>query len=59
MADKQQIQQCITDCTDAANMLRTAANTVPKAGIREMLTSGAVHIEMCIRQCEHASMQIQ
>lgn len=57
--DKQQIQQCITDCTNAANMLRSAANTIPKASIREMLTQGAGHIEMCIRQCESAAMQVQ
>lgn len=59
MANKQQIQQCITDCTNTANMLRSAANTVPKAGIREMMTLGAGHIEMCIRQCEQAAMQAQ
>jgi len=59
MATKQQIQQCITDCTNAANMLRTATNGVPKAGIRDMLTQGAVHIETCIRQCEHAAEHVQ
>ncbi len=57
MATKQQIQQCVTDCTNAANMLRTATNAVPNAMIREMLTQGAGHIEMCIRHCEHASQQ--
>ncbi|MCF6094141.1 hypothetical protein L1765_09215 [Microaerobacter geothermalis] len=59
MATRQQIQQCITDCTNAANMLRSATNTVPKAAIRDMLTQGAHHIETCIRQCEQASMQVQ
>lgn len=59
MANNQQIQQCITNCTNTANMLRTAANAIPNAGVREMVTFGATHIEMCIRQCEHASMQAQ
>lgn len=59
MATKQQIQQCITDCTNTANMLRTATNSVKKASIRDMLTQGAVHIEMCIRQCEHAAEHAQ
>lgn len=59
MATTQQIQQCITDCTNAAIMLRTATNTIPKAAIRDMTTQGAVHIEMCIRQCEHAAKQVQ
>jgi hypothetical protein len=57
MTNKQQLQQCISDCTNAANMLRTTANAIPKASIREMLTQGASHIEMCIRQCENANMQ--
>ncbi|SNS08984.1 hypothetical protein SAMN05446037_10043 [Anaerovirgula multivorans] len=57
MANKQQIQQCITDCTDAANMLRLTTNAIPKASIREMLTQGAGHIEMCIRQCENTNVQ--
>ena len=59
MANKQQIQQCITNCTNSANMLRTATNAVPNATAREMMSFGATHIEMCIRQCEHASMQAQ
>lgn len=57
MANKQQIQQCVTDCTNAANMLRSTADNNPKASIREMLTEGAGHIEMCIRQCENAAME--
>lgn len=57
MSSKHEIQQCITDCTNAANMIRTSANSIPKSSIREMLTLGAGHIEMCIRQCENVSMQ--
>lgn len=57
MTSKQDIQQCITDCTNAANMIRSSANAIPTSSIREMLTLGAGHIEMCIRQCESASMQ--
>lgn len=58
MADKQQLQQCITDCTNTANMLRSTTNNVQMASIREMLTQGAGHIEMCIRQCENANKQL-
>ena len=59
MTRKQEIQQCITDCTNAANMLRTATNGVTQSAIRDMMSQGSVHIEMCIRQCEHAAMQAQ
>ncbi|MCL4440939.1 MAG: hypothetical protein M1609_10245 [Firmicutes bacterium] len=54
MANKQEIQQCIDMCTQAANMLRSAANAIPNSASREMATLGAGHIEMCIRSCEQA-----
>ena len=52
MANKQEIQQCIDACTQAANMLRSATNSIPDATSREMATMGAAHIEMCIGSCE-------
>jgi len=52
LANKQEIQQCIDSCTQASNMLRSAANSVPDAASREMATMGAAHIEMCVRSCE-------
>ncbi|HEX3032430.1 MAG TPA: hypothetical protein VHS59_09345 [Bacillota bacterium] len=54
MASNQQIQQCIDQCTQAANQLRTTANGITSAAAREMATLGAGHIEMCIRSCEKA-----
>lgn len=55
MANKQEVQQCIDKCTQAANMLRSAANGITDATAREMATLGAGHIEMCIRSCEQAN----
>ena len=52
MQNKQAVMQCIQTCTKAANDLRSSANGVNNAGVREMLTLGAGHVEMCIRQCE-------
>jgi len=52
MQNKQGVMQCIQTCTKAANDLRSSANGVNNSGVREMLTLGASHIEMCIRQCE-------
>jgi len=52
MQNKQDVMQCIQTCTKVANDLRGAANGVNNSGVREMLTLGASHIEMCIRQCE-------
>ena len=52
MPNKQAVMQCVQTCTQAANDLRSAANGVNNAGIRDMLTQGAHHVELCIRQCE-------
>lgn len=59
MANIQAIQQCVQSCTQSANMLRSAANGVNNAGVRDMLTQGAHHIELCVRSCENAAMQSQ
>lgn len=57
MAKSQEIQQCIDQCTQSANMLRSTANGITSAAAREMATLGAGHIEMCIRSCEKAMMK--
>lgn len=59
MPNTQAIQECIQNCTQTANMLRSSANGVNNAGVRDMLTQGAHHIELCIRTCENAVMQNQ
>lgn len=55
MVDKQAIKQCVDMCTQTANNLRTATNSVTDPAVRDMLTQGAHHIEQCIRQCDMAS----
>lgn len=54
MADKQAIKHCVDMCTQAANNLRSTANGIADPGVRDMLTQGAHHIELCIRQCDTA-----
>ena len=55
LQNKQAVIQCIQTCTKAANDLRSGANGITNAGVRDMLTQGAHHIELCIRQCESAT----
>lgn len=52
MANKQAIKQCVDMCTQTANNLRSAANNITDPGVRDMLTQGAHHVELCIRQCD-------
>lgn len=55
----QQVQQCAQQCSDVANTLRTIANQAPDQRAREMLTAGAMHLEMCVHECDTAVMQAQ
>lgn len=59
MPNAQKVQQCIQHCIQTANALRTATNTVPDSAVRDMLTQGAHHIEMCIRGCEQVTGMAQ
>ena len=54
MATSQEIQAVIDDCTQAANTLRTTANSMLCAMNRQSATLGAAHIEMCINSCVQA-----
>lgn len=56
MAYKDQIQQCIDECTQAAALLRSAANNIVDASARKAATAGANNIETCISECLQAKM---
>ena len=51
LATAQEIQDCIDSCTQAANALRSSANTFLCAMNRQNASLGAAHIEMCINTC--------
>lgn len=55
----QQIQGCIQQCMSTANQLRGLANQAPDTSIRDTLTEGAHHVELCIKECEFASQRVQ
>lgn len=55
----EEIAQCVQQCLQAANQLRSAANQINDNRAREMATSAAVHVEMCIHQCEDAMRSAQ
>lgn len=59
MAVHQQVQSCSQKCSDVANQLRTIANQAPEQRAREMLTFAAVHLEMCVHECDEAVWMMQ
>lgn len=48
MANKDQIQSVIDECTKAAMDLRAASNNIVNAPARAAATAGAFHIEQAI-----------
>lgn len=54
MANAQQVQECIDHCTQAANTIRSSANSILCAMNRQSASMGAAHIEMCINACVQA-----
>lgn len=56
---QQGVQQCIQACHQQANELRSLANQSQETSLRNVLTDGAHHIEMCIRQCEFCIERMQ
>lgn len=54
MANKEQIQYVVDECTKAAMLLRTAANNIVDAAARKAATAGANQIETCITECLQA-----
>ena len=54
-----QIQQCIQHCNQTANQLRSLANQTQDPTLRDMLTEGAHHVEMCVKKCDFSNQWIQ
>lgn len=59
MSNKQAIMQCAQTCTQAANNLRSTANGINNTGLRDMLTQGAHHLDLCIEECQYTLQQMQ
>lgn len=51
MVTRVDIQNCIDECTQAAQMIRTIANNVVDHRARFALAEADRHIEMCIHGC--------
>lgn len=55
----QQIQQCINDCQQTMNQLRSLANQAANPQARDMLNEGAHHLELCVTECQYAAQRAQ
>ncbi len=58
-AATQQIQQCIQQCQEAANQLRSLAKAEINRQVKTMLDEGAHHLDLCITECQYSVQQIQ
>lgn len=51
----QQIQQCIDQCNQLANQLRSMGNANQNQKMRDTMLEGAHHIDLCVTECKFAA----
>ena len=54
----QQVQQCIQQCREVADQLRSMANTENNSQAKTMLAEGAHHLDLCITECQYSVQKI-
>lgn len=54
-----QIQQCIQQCQQVANQIRSLANQAPSPQVRDQLQESAHHVDMCVAECNFAVQRVQ
>ncbi len=52
------VKQCIQQCTDTANKLRSMANTEPNMQVKNALIEGAHHLDLCVTECQFSIQQM-
>jgi len=57
MPGSQEIQQCINQCNQLADKLRSIGNTSTNQKMRDMILEGAHHIDLCVTECGFASSE--
>jgi len=57
MDQKQQIQQCISDCREVISELQSLANKTDDKMLKSSLMESAHHLDMCVRECDFAFKQ--
>ena len=58
MAASNAINNCIQECRDTANKLRSMANTETNMQVKTALNEGAHHLDLCMTECQYSLQQI-
>jgi len=53
------VQQCIQQCQQTAQQLRSLANQETVPHVKKMLTEGAHHLDLCITECQFSLNELQ
>lgn len=57
MNQKQQLQQCISDCQQTVKELHSLADESKDVKLKSCLSESAHHLDMCLHECDYASKQ--
>ncbi|MPM86485.1 hypothetical protein SDC9_133574 [bioreactor metagenome] len=53
------IQQCLQQCQQTAEQLRSMATQETNSQVKMMLNEGAHHLDLCIEECQYSLNQLQ
>lgn len=53
MQNNQEIRQCIDQCTQLANQLRSLSKNSQNQMMSDHLFEGAHHIDLCVTECSY------
>ncbi|MGE5474311.1 MAG: hypothetical protein ACM3UU_08840 [Ignavibacteriales bacterium] len=58
MAANDAVKQCVQQCTDTANKLRSMANSESNMQVKNALIEGAHHLDLCVTECQYSIQQM-
>jgi len=57
MSSKQEVQQCIDQCNQLSQQLRTISNSESNSKMKQMLFEGSHHIDLCVTECSYITLK--
>ena len=52
------VKECIQDCQNTANQLRTMSNSESNQQVKTALNEAAHHLDLCVTECQYSLQQI-
>lgn len=58
MSANNAVKQCIQDCQNTANQLRSMTSSESNQQVKTALTEAAHHLDLCLTECQYSLQQM-